>query len=106
MAALNRLYVTAYLGESDLRSLARSLDNMASVEDLADAAGFTHELGLEDLERCLTVLLPTDRIAGFIAVLRKNSLRFGTLDVLDRRALAVADTLDTLYVDLTDQDVR
>lgn len=86
----NKLYVTAYLGESDLRSLARSLGNMAGVMETAEGMGLQTELSLEGLDRELTVFVPTDRLAAFLLEVKGAGHWHGTIDAYTQEAVKIA----------------
>lgn len=86
----NKLYVTAYLGESDLRSLARSLVNMAGVKELAEEMGLETDLSREDLDRDLAVFVPTEQLGSFLKTVKGAGHWHGTIDVYDDEAIRIA----------------
>lgn len=97
----SRLYVTVYLGERDLPSLIKGLTNMIGVIDLAERYGLTTDMTLEDLERCLTVFVPTPLLGQVLAALKERGLRHGTIDACDRQAVEIASQAGCVVVDIS-----
>jgi hypothetical protein len=98
---VNRLYFTANLRERDLDCLIASLSRLRQAEALAGKLGIGTESELEDYERIVTLLAPTEELCNLASELTILGINAGTLDVYDPEALPVAKDLGFVVEDMT-----
>ncbi len=98
----NRLYVTIYLRENDLGLLAARASQLERAERIADNLGIETNYETEDYGGSLVFHVVTHRLEELVRALRKADILLGTLEVYDKSALSIAETLSLEHEDLTD----
>lgn len=99
---MNKLYVAIYLRENDFGLLASRATQLEIAQSVADKFGIETAYSIEDCEGSLIFNVSTHRLQQLISALREAGIRFGTLEVYDKAALSIVETMGIEHEDYTE----
>ncbi|MBI5635079.1 MAG: hypothetical protein HZA15_16545 [Nitrospirae bacterium] len=98
----NRLPLSIYLRETDLALLAARAAQLEKAQLIADKLGIETNYEIENYMGYLILNVAANYLVDLISALREANIRFGSLEVHDKAAFPIPETLGIEYEDFTD----